>query len=185
MPLVVPPGRPFSNPTSGHCAALVNCTAMRANRSTSIVCSSICMAFSRCPLQWQSHSGESSMEIRTTDHHRGHREHRAKGDAVNYTGTCSCKLQSRSLPPLPRSPRLTEVASPQISHPIPLGQLEIADDSLDPEPFIRRQFLPRHLQTHASLSGRGLDQERGFIPGRPAVSRAPHRPALEGTLGQS
>lgn len=49
----------------------------------------------------------------------------------------------RFLSAFPRSPRLTEVTRPKISRPIPVGQLKIADDSLDPEPFIRRQLLPR------------------------------------------
>ena len=76
----------------------------------------------------------------------------------------------------PRSRRLAEVACLQVRRPIPINQLQVADNRLDGERFFGRQLFSRHPQIHASLCGRGLEQERGFIPGRPAVSGGPHRP---------
>src|SRR5262245_7933308 len=61
--------------------------------------------------------------------------------------------QSGDLRTLPRSCRLAKVACQQIRSPVALNQFQVADDRLDAEPFPRRQFLPRHLQTHASLGG--------------------------------
>jgi hypothetical protein len=86
---------------------------------------------------------------------------------------------------LPGSRRLAEVASPQIRRPVALSQLQIANDRFDAEPFIGRQFLPRHLQTHAPLSGRCLDEERRIAPGRPAQDHAGFaRAVADKRLGQ-
>ena len=46
-----------------------------------------------------------------------------------------------SLSSLPRRQRLAEVACEQISRPIPLWQIQIADDRVDGEPFLRRLYL--------------------------------------------
>ncbi len=90
-----------------------------------------------------------------------------------------------NLSPLPGRQRVAEIARLQIRRPIAFLQFQVADNRLDGERFFGQQLFSRHPQIHASLCGRGLDQERGFIPGRPAVSRGPHRPVLERTLGQS
>ena len=46
-----------------------------------------------------------------------------------------------SLSSLPRRQRLAEVACEQISRPIPLWQIQIADDRVDGEPLLRRLYL--------------------------------------------
>ena len=46
-----------------------------------------------------------------------------------------------SLSSLPRRQRLAEVACEQISRPKPLWQIQIADDRVDGEPFLRRLYL--------------------------------------------
>ena len=60
---------------------------------------------------------------------------------------------------------MAEKTRQQISRPIALSQFQVADDRIDREPLARRQFLPRHLQTHASLGGLCLD-EKGSITAR-------------------
>jgi hypothetical protein len=63
---------------------------------------------------------------------------------------------------------LAEVTCHQVGGPIAFREFQLADDRIDSQPFLCRQFVPRHLQIHASLARPGLDEKRGITSWRPA-----------------
>ena len=62
---------------------------------------------------------------------------------------------------------MAEVACQQVGGPIALLEFQVADDRLDSQPFVRRQFIPGHPQIHASLTCPRLDEKRRITPRRP------------------
>jgi hypothetical protein len=77
-------------------------------------------------------------------------------------------LFARRCSPFPRGQRLAKITCQQVGRPIAFLEFQVADDRLDGEPFLHRQFVPRHLQIDASPICRSLDEKRRITPGRPA-----------------
>ena len=73
-----------------------------------------------------------------------------------------------ALSPLPGRQGLAEVTCQQIGGPIALLEFQVAHDRLDGKPFLRGQFVPRHLQIHASLTRPCLDEKQRITSRRPA-----------------
>ena len=70
--------------------------------------------------------------------------------------------------PLPRSHGSAEVTCQQVGVPIAFRELQVADDRLDGQPFLSRQFVPRQLQIRASSAGKCLHEKRRITSRHPA-----------------
>src|ERR1700736_1890088 len=69
--------------------------------------------------------------------------------------------------PIAKSHGSAEVTCQQVGVPIAFRYSQVTDDRLDDQPFLGGQFVPWHLQIHASLVRPCLDKKRRFTSWRP------------------